>query len=198
MSHSTSAFRRRAAIGAIAVAMVATACGSDAPSTDDAADELGDVDVEVVATDAAAVVDSVVDEVESGTTDLVQALRDNGLDSAAGIVEQIDVDELIADEEFTFFAPNDEAFTTLDADETADLLADPAMILDVLRNHLVTESMTADELAEAGSVDSEAGETLTVSSDGDAVQIGDVVVVTTDIEVGGGVIHVVDGFLLPE
>jgi len=27
--------------------------------------------------------------------------------------------------------------------------------------------------------------------------IGDVVVVTTDIEVGGGVIHVVDGFLLP-
>lgn len=175
---------------AISAALVTTlaACGSDDDPIDGA-------DVEVITTDVAGAVDSAADEVDDSATDLAQALRDNGLDTAAGIVEQVDVSEFV-DEDFTFFAPSDEAFTTLDADYMADLLADPAMILDVLRNHTLTDTVSAQDLAGLTEVESEAGETLTVTVDGDTVMLDDVTVTSTDIEVGEGVIHVVDGFLI--
>jgi len=175
---------------------VLAACGSD-----NAAVDLGDgtvaVDVTELEGDVDSVVDDFVDESDSNSADLSQTLRDNGLDSAAGIVDQIDVAELVGDGEFTFLAPNDEAFTSLSADEMADLLSDPAQILETLRNHSLDGTQTATDLTTAASVDTRAGESLPVTVDGDTVMIGDVVVVTTDIEVGGGVIHVVDGFLLP-
>ena len=175
---------------------VLAACG-----TDDGAVNVGDGTVEVDVTalegDVDSVVDDVVDEADSSSADLAQTLRDNGLESAAGIVDQIDVAELVGDGEFTFLAPNDEAFTSLSADDMADLLSDPAQILETLRNHSLDGTQLATDLTTAASVDTRAGENLPVTVDGDTVMIGDVVVVTADIEVGGGVIHVVDGFLLP-
>jgi uncharacterized surface protein with fasciclin (FAS1) repeats len=191
--HITTVHRSTIAIVAsVGLAIGATACGSDGTI-----DDVAEGDTEAVATDLAGAVDTVVEEAEAQTDDLAQALRDNGLDNAAGIVEEIDVSELIAGEEFTFFAPTDEAFTSLSADETADLLGDPTMVLDVLRNHTLNEAVTAAELTEAGSVQTEAGETVEVTEESGEVEIGGVVVVTTDITVGDGVIHVVDGFLLP-
>ncbi len=187
----------RSILAAGTLIAVLAACGSD----DDAAVDVGDgtVDVDVTALEGAvdSVVDDVVDEADSSSADLAQTLRDNGLDSAAGIVEQIDVAELVGDGEFTFLAPNDEAFTSLSADDMADLLTDPAQILETLRNHSLDGTQTAADLTTESSVDTRAGESLAVTVDGDTVMIGDVTVVTTDIEVGGGVIHVVDGFLLP-
>jgi len=186
---------RNTIVAGILIAVLA-ACGSD-----NAAVDLGDgtvaVDVTELEGDVDSVVDDFVDESDSNSADLSQTLRDNGLDSAAGIVDQIDVAELVGDGEFTFLAPNDEAFTSLSADEMADLLSDPAQILETLRNHSLDGTQTATDLTTAASVDTRAGESLPVTVDGDTVMIGDVVVVTTDIEVGGGVIHVVDGFLLP-
>jgi len=195
--HTKSEARRpklRGTIAAGTLIVVLAACGSD-----NAAVDLGDgtVDVTALEGDVDSVVDDVVDEADSSSADLAQTLRDNGLDSAAGIVDQIDVAELVGDGEFTFLAPNDEAFTSLSADDMADLLSDPAQILETLRNHSLDGTQTATDLTTATSVDTRAGESLPVTVDGDTVMIGDVVVVTTDIEVGGGVIHVVDGFLLP-
>ncbi len=182
------------AAGAL-IAMLA-ACGSD-----DAAIDVGDGTVAVDVTELEGAVDSVVDDVvdeaDANAADLAQTLRDNGLDSAAGIVEQIDFAELVGDGEFTFLAPNDEAFTTLSADDMADLLSDPNQILETLRNHSLDGTRTAADLMTATSVDTRSGESLVVTVDDDTVMIGDVAVVTTDIEVGGGLIHVVDGFLLP-
>ncbi len=168
-----------------ATLLIATAgCGSDASTSS------------VDATDVEQAVETAVDEVDTANADLAQTLRGNGLDTVASIVEQIDVNDLINSEKFTFFAPNDEAFTSLDADQTANLLTDPARVLDVLRNHTVAEMLTSDDLATTDRVETEAGQTLEVSVDGDTVRIGDVNVVSADIAVGGGVIHVVDGLLL--
>lgn len=178
---------RRLSAGTAALLLTAAACGSD--------DTASDFDVD--ATDVENVIDSVVEQVESAPDDLAQTLRDNGLGTIAGIVEQINLSELFDDEDFTFFAPNDDAFTRLTADQTADLLTDPAQVLDVLRNHTLDERVSADELTSLETVTSEAGESLRVTADGSTVTIGDVSVVATDIEVGGGVIHVVDGLLVP-
>ena len=174
---------------AAATLFAVTACGSD----DSANDPVVDVDTDQVDE----VVDSAASEVDETSDDLAQTLRDNGLDSIAGVVEQVDVTEWLGEGDFTFFAPNNEAFLGLDAEQTADLLTDPAQILDVLRNHTLADTVSADELTSMQSVDTEAGETLEVTSEDDAVQVGGVTVVSTDIEVGGGVIHVVDGLLVP-
>jgi uncharacterized surface protein with fasciclin (FAS1) repeats len=173
---------------AAATMFAVTACGSD-----ESANDLADVDAEQVDE----VVDSAVSEVDETSDDLAETLRDNGLDSIAGVVEQIDVSEWLGDGEFTFFAPNNEAFLGLEADEAADLLTDPAQILEVLRNHTLADTVGSDELVTMQSVETDAGSTVDVTTDGDEVLLGEVVVVSTDIEVGSGVIHVVDGLLLP-
>jgi uncharacterized surface protein with fasciclin (FAS1) repeats len=160
------------------------ACGSD------------DTPSSVDATDVEEALDSVVDEAGAASAELAQTLRDNGLDTVASVVDQIDPSDLIDGASFTFFAPNDEAFTSLGADQTADLLTDPGRILEVLRNHTVAETISAEELAASDTVDTEAGESLEVSETDGVVRIGDVTVVATDIAVGDGVIHVVDGLLL--
>jgi uncharacterized surface protein with fasciclin (FAS1) repeats len=176
----------------VVASLVAAGCGSD-----DTASTGIDVDTSELEQEIEEGVDSAASEVESSADDLAQTLRDNGLDSIAGVVEQVDVTDWLGEGDFTFFAPNDEAFMALGADETADLLTDPAQILDVLENHTLSGTVDADELASMTSVDTEAGNTLAVSVDGDEVRVGDVVVVATGIEVGGGVIHVVDGLLIP-
>ncbi len=176
-------------LAAAALLAVTTACGSDDTTSDSVVDSAaGQVDD---------VVNSAASEVDSTTADLAQTLRDNGLDSIAGVVEQVDVTQWLGDGDFTFFAPNNEAFMSLDADQTANLLTDPTQILDVLENHTLATTVMADELTTMDTVETEAGETLDVTTDGDTVTVGGVTVVTTDIEVGGGVIHVVDGFLIP-
>ena len=183
--------RRAFALPLLAAATIfaVTACGSDESSDgrvlDVDAGQVGDV------------VDSAAAEVDQTSADLAQTLRDNGLDSIAGVVEQVDVSEWLGGGSFTFFAPNNEAFLGLAAEQTADLLTNPARILDVLRNHTLEATVDANELTTMQTVETEAGETLAVTTDGADVRVGDIAVVTTDIEAGGGVIHVVDGLLLP-
>ncbi len=169
------------------------ACGSD----DDPGVAIGGGTVEVDVTELENDLGSTVDNAESTTDDLAQTLRDNGLDSLASVVEQVDVSEIVGDGEFTLLAPNDEAFTSLSADDMADLLSDPGRIVDTLQNHVLDGTISADDLAEMDTVETRAGETLALSVAGDTVTVGDVTIVSTDIEVGGGVVHVVDGFLLP-
>lgn len=175
---------------ALAAGLAIAACGSDD-------DTISESDVEGAVDDAGAAVTDVAEELDSTAADLEATLRDNGLDSLAGIVAQVDVAELLGTETFTFFAPNNEAFTTLTADETADLLTDPGQILETLRNHTLDTAVPAADLTTMDEVSTNAGETLDVSVESDTVMVGDVTVVTTDIEVGDGVIHVVDGFLIP-
>ena len=189
------------ALAAGALVLGISACGSD----DDPAVEVGggtvEVDVTELRNDLGSAVDNAVDDAvdnaDATTDDLAQTLRDNGLDSLASVVERIDAAELVGDGEFTFLAPNDEAFTSLSADDMADLLSEPGQITETLQNHVLEGTISADQLAEMDTVDTRSGESLPVTVDGEVIMVGDVVIVSTDLEVGGGVVHVVDGFLLP-
>lgn len=171
------------------------ACGSD--ETADVRDADVVDSVEDVADSVDNVVDSAASDVDETSDDLAQTLRDNGLDSIAAVVEQVDVSEWLGEGNFTFFAPNNEAFLGLEAEQTADLLTNPTQILDVLKNHTLEDTVAADELIAMQTVETNAGSTLEVTTEGDEVRLGEVLVVSTDIDVGSGVIHVVDGLLLP-
>lgn len=104
---------------------------------------------------------------------------------------------------FTLFVPTDAAFETYLADagmSQSELFSDPAMLRRLLEHHIVE----ADDPAEAvmamdgQSFTSAAGTELAVTVVGeDTVMVGDATVERYDITASNGVIHVIDGVLIP-
>jgi transforming growth factor-beta-induced protein len=128
--------------------------------------------------------------------DLEQALRNAGLTNLASAVSQVDLSSVLADNEFTVFAPDDSAFLALDSDDLGDLLSDPASILELLQNHLVVgEAISENDLADRGTVTTEAGTTLMISETAGSVTVDGAEVTNTET-IGDGVIHVIDRVLL--
>jgi uncharacterized surface protein with fasciclin (FAS1) repeats len=179
---------RLRALGAALTAgvLVLSACGGS-EGVDDAIEEVGD-SVEEVSDN----IEESADEANESVADLADSLRDNGLESLASAVEEVDFTELTGSDEFTFFAPDDDAFQSLEADQIADLLADPGQLDDVLRRHVVDEALDAGELVDMTSVETEGGTTLDITVDGDTIMVGDATIGEADIEVSDGVVHVVD------
>jgi uncharacterized surface protein with fasciclin (FAS1) repeats len=169
-----------------AVAVLGAACGDS--------DDQVVLDNSAAAADAA---DEAAPDVEATSDDLAAVLEDAGLTTVATAVQSIDVEEIVGSDEFTFFAPNDDAFLALEAEAVADLLSDPTELLAVLRNHVVDRRIEAATLADMTDVTTIEGSTLPVDGTGDSVTVGEAVVVRSDIAVGDGVVHVIDGVLLP-
>ncbi|MEP1125582.1 MAG: fasciclin domain-containing protein [Ilumatobacter sp.] len=161
------------------------ACGS----SDQAADSVEQ---------ASDVAEQSADEADQAASALSEALRENGLESIASAVQDIDVAALADSEEFTFFAPNDAAFQTLDAEQMADLLSDDGRLEATLRNHVVSERIDAEALAGVTSVETVGGMTLPVAVEGDTITVGDATVVESDVAIDDGTVHVVDGLFVEE
>ena len=107
---------------------------------------------------------------------------------------------------FTVFAPTDDAFAALPAGTVDTLLADPTGDLaDILTYHVVDGAVMAADVAglDGQDVATVNGATFTVEvGDDGGVSLTDaagntVTVVQTDIAASNGVIHVIDGVLLP-
>jgi len=115
-------------------------------------------------------------------------------------------DTLRGEGPFTVFAPTDEAFAALPAGTIDQLLADPTGDLaDILTYHVVAGEVMAADVAglDGKEVTTANGAmfTVNVGSDGSVTLTdgtgNDVAVTQTDIETSNGVIHVIDGVLLP-
>jgi uncharacterized surface protein with fasciclin (FAS1) repeats len=99
---------------------------------------------------------------------------------------------------YTVFAPTDEAFAKLPAGTVEGLLKDPEALKKILLYHVVSGKVTSDQVVKLTSADSVAGPAIKISVKDGSVYLNDTVkVVTTDIEASNGVIHVIDGVLLP-
>lgn len=116
-----------------------------------------------------------------------------------------------ADAELTVFAPTDAAFNALGEETLNAVLADQAMLTNILLYHVVPSEVRSGDLSalledhmamsqEPLAVDTAlAGAQLnfTVDMDG-SVMINDTVkIVMTDVDAANGVIHVIDAVLLP-
>ena len=124
---------------------------------------------------------------------------------ATALTEAELVDTLKGEGPFTVFAPTDAAFAALPDGTLDTLLEDPTGDLaGILTYHVVSgKVMAADVVTMDGQmVETVNGGELTVNVDGDAVSLTDangntVNVTATDVEASNGVIHVIDGVLLP-
>ncbi|CDT38989.1 MULTISPECIES: fasciclin domain-containing protein [Vibrio] len=114
---------------------------------------------------------------------------------AAGLVET-----LKGDGPFTVFAPTDEAFAAL-PEGTVDMLLKPEnkdKLIAVLTYHVVPGKIMASEVMKLDSAVTVQGEAVMVGMDHGSVMINKAEVVMADVEASNGVIHVINGVLLPK
>ena len=174
----------------LALSLLAASCGDDDPVESSTADDMAEDDM---AEDDMAELGTIVDvAVANGSfTILVAAVQ------AAGLVET-----LSGDGPFTVFAPTDDAFADLlevlgvTAEE---LLADTELLTAVLTYHVIAGEVPASTVVtlDGQTAATVNGAEVTISVDGDAVQVNDANVIAVDVAASNGLIHVIDSVLLP-
>ena len=112
---------------------------------------------------------------------------------AAGLVETLQ-----GNGPFTVFAPTDAAFAALPAGTLDGLLKDPAALKKILLYHVVSGSVTSDNVVGLTSATSVEGSPIAISVKDGTVYLNDSAkVVTPDVMASNGVIHVIDKVILP-
>jgi uncharacterized surface protein with fasciclin (FAS1) repeats len=105
--------------------------------------------------------------------------------------------ETLSGGEFTVFAPTNAAFAALPAGTLDTVLADKALLTDILTYHAVAGSVdaaTAKTLTTATMVN---GKSVSIKSEGRKLYINDSRVVLYDVRTSNGIVHVIDSVLLP-
>ena len=112
--------------------------------------------------------------------------------AAADLVETLE-----SEGPFTVFAPTDEAFAQIPADQLSALLADKEALTQVLLYHVVPGKVEAAQVVELSSAQTAAGQNVTIQVVDGGVKVDGANVVATDIAASNGVIHVIDQVILP-
>lgn len=182
----------------IAASMFVVACGDDDSKSDDSKADKAMTETEETTTDEAmsddgemAMGDKTIAALASENPDLSTLVE---LATAAGLVET-----LSGEDQFTVFAPTNEAFAKLPAATIADLKkpANKEKLVGILTYHAVPGMAMSSDLTDGQELTTANGATLKVSIDGDTVKIGDATVVTPDVKASNGVVHVIDTVLMP-
>lgn len=134
---------------------------------------------------------------------LAQVASNNFFSTLVAAVEAAGLTDALTDENasLTVFAPTNAAFEAALADlgiTAEDLLSDTDLLTQVLLYHVMDGELLAEEIAALDSFPTlQGGEvTVTVTADGVVLNEG-VNIVNTNILASNGVIHVIDGVLLP-
>lgn len=115
----------------------------------------------------------------------------NGLVAKAGLT-----DTLKGTGPFTVFAPSNEAFAKVPAKTMDELAKDPARLKAVLTYHVVPGKVMAADVKN-GNAKTANGANLALSKAGEFVTVEDAMVQKADIAASNGVVHIVDGVLIP-
>lgn len=111
------------------------------------------------------------------------------------------VDALSAEGPFTVFAPTNEAFAVLPEGTVETLLMDENIeqLQAILQLHVVAGKIKSGDIAEGSTeVETLGGETIEVVNDGHSITVGGAEVIMADVYTSNGVIHAIDGVILPE
>jgi len=152
------------------------------------------------------VIDSVLlppaeEEVMMDKTIVDIAVADGRFNTLVAAVTAADlVDTLNSEGPFTVFAPTDDAFAALPAGTLDSLLLpeNKQALTDILLYHVVSGKVMAADVVGLTSAPTVLGKDITITIKDGNVYLNDTIqVIITDIEASNGVIHVIDGVLLP-
>lgn len=131
--------------------------------------------------------------------DIMETIKaDASLSSLASGLEKTNLVELLKGAgPYTFFAPNNDAFTRMDIEK---FLQDPKVLSETLTYHVVAGKYPAKDIQAmgAGKLLTETGKSLTVELDEGEAVIDNGKFVTTDIECSNGIIHIIDNVFQPQ
>lgn len=160
---------------------------------------------EEVATEEPVEEEPEVEETAAPATLVDLALGNPELSTLVAAVQAADpslLETVMGTGNFTIFAPTNDAFeaTLADMDLTLDdLVEDPDALTAILQYHIVRGTINANLLRDGANLPTLSGDTIAVSVDGDTITLNDSVTITeADLIATNGVIHLIDGVLLPE
>lgn len=146
----------------------------------------------------AALADNHTEETSADMTIVETAQNTDGFSTLVTAVQEAGLVETLNGEgPFTVFAPTDAAFEALPEGALDELLANPEQLGSVLTYHVVPGKVMAADLEDGMTAETVNGEMLEFSV-GDSVTVNGTAISDTDIEASNGVIHVIDGVLMPE
>lgn len=116
---------------------------------------------------------------------------------ATALTEAGLVETLKGDGPFTVFAPTDDAFAKIPADQLEAILADKDKLTSILTYHVVAGKVMAADVAELTSAKTVQGSEVVISTEG-GVKVDNANVIKTDIKASNGVIHVIDSVIIPQ
>ena len=181
---------RLVAVSAIAGLLALSACGSDSNDSSPATDAAASTEAMAETTDAMAEEPGNIVEVAVGAgsfNTLVAAVQATGLDGT-----------LADGGPFTVFAPTDDAFAAL-PDGLVDCLLLPESsdaLTAILTYHVVDGTVLSTDLEEVA-VPTLQGENIEIGLTDGVTLNGSVNVAAADVLASNGVIHVIDGVLVP-
>ena len=131
---------------------------------------------------------------------IVEVAVDAGFTTLVAAVDAADLEGTLSGPgPFTVFAPTDAAFAQL-PDGTLETLLMPEnkqTLTDILTYHVVAGEVTADQVVNLTSATTVQGEDIAITVVNGSVFVNGIEVTQTDIQASNGVIHIIDGVLLP-
>lgn len=97
---------------------------------------------------------------------------------------------------YTVFAPTDEAFAKLPEGTLDSLLQDIPKLKRILTYHVAFGDVRAEDLMQIEEAETVEGSIVAIDSS-EGIKVNDAKVVKTDVLADNGVIHVIDGVLIP-
>jgi uncharacterized surface protein with fasciclin (FAS1) repeats len=183
---------RLTAVAAVAGLVVLSACGSDSNDADDATPDT---------TEAPAATDAPAEggEAEEPGTIVDVAVANGSFETLVAAVTAADLaGALSADGPLTVFAPTDDAFAALPEGLVDCLLLEENVdaLTAILTYHVVDGQVMSTDLTD-GPVPTLQGEEVTVDLTDGVVLNDSANVAIADVEASNGVIHAIDGVLVP-
>jgi uncharacterized surface protein with fasciclin (FAS1) repeats len=107
----------------------------------------------------------------------------------------VDLVDTLNGDEFTVFAPVDEAFAKIDAATIESLKTDSATLSTILTYHVVPGQLSPDEVV--GTLTTVEGGTVEVTGSGDALMVNDAAVICGGVHTANATVYLIDSVLMP-
>jgi uncharacterized surface protein with fasciclin (FAS1) repeats len=183
---------RLVAVAAVTGLVVLSACGSDSNDAD-----VAQTTEAPTATEAPA--EDMDEDMDEAGTIVDVAVANGSFETLVAAVTAAGLAETLSSEgPFTVFAPTDDAFAALPEGLVDCLLLEENIdpLTAILTYHVVDGAVMSTDLTD-GPVPTLQGEEITVDLSNGVTLNGSVNVAAADVEASNGVIHVIDGVLVP-
>lgn len=137
----------------------------------------------------------IIDDVLEIPPPVTDVLTSAGLSSLAEAATAADlVGALSTTPDLTIFAPTNEAFAAI-ADVAANLTTEE--LTAVLQYHVIAGTVAYSPGLETGSIETLQGSSVNITVSDDGIMVNDFSVTTADVLIANGVVHVINGVLIP-